>query len=189
MCLSCFEKLRKQATNKDRADIKGAQSASILDQDTPIVEMAPEPTESNDIPELDNEIRKRLAAIKEPLQPVKVNELQSDEDIAKRIADLKGVPLRENDAKKILNKVDTRTDEEKTHDLIKQFVEESEIDQVAGPSNDSEDPIKDIEKRLAKLKGTTPTDGTQKPVNIEHVSEEKMAEDIVKKVSKKSMKL
>lgn len=130
-----------------------------------------------------------MAAIKEPLQPTKINENRSDTDIGQRLAILKDQPHREYDHKKLLNAVDNRNEHEKTNDLLKQFLEENEIDQVADGSSgnqageEEEDPIRSIEKRLAALKGTSadlknvPTGGD------ENIDDDTAAKNLAKRVS------
>lgn len=98
------------------------------------------------------------------------------------MADLKGVEHREYDNKKLIHAVDSRTDTEKTHDLLKQFLDENQIDQVAGTSSqEDEDPIKSIEKRLAALKGTS-SDPKNVPAANENVDDSTAAANLAKRV-------
>lgn len=148
------------------------------------------PSDSPEVEEatenLDDAIRNRLAAIKEPLQPMKVNENISDADIGQRLANLKDAPHREYDHKKLINAVDKRNEHEKTTDLLKQFLEENEIDQVAGSSRDNEeeeDPIKSIEKRLAALKGSSAELKNIPAGGDENIDDDTAAKNLAKRVS------
>lgn len=95
--------------------------------------------------DVDKEIRERLKNIKEN----KVLNVSNDLDIAKRLAVVKGVEFKENTDYSFLRAVDKRTEQEQSNDLLKQYLEETSIDN----SGNAEDPIKDIERRLAALKG------------------------------------
>lgn len=97
-------------------------------------------------------------------------------DIAIRVSNLKGIAHKEHSNKDILLNVDTRTDEEKTRDLVKQFLEETSLDEQS-------DPIKDIERRLAALKGSSSSDDMKVDVNKESDSDEEVkVKKIVSKV-------
>lgn len=153
-------------------------NASILDQDVP-------EDEQEALPDVDDEIKKRLQGIKQPLVPETV--LQSDADIGKRLADLKGLPFKERNNIDALNKVDKRSDQEKIHDLMNQFAEESAIDTDANAvasADGDDDPIKSIEKRLAALKGfTSSADENKSHSNDENEDEETTTNKIVQRVS------
>ncbi len=92
-----------------------------------------------------------------------------------RVSNLKGIAHREHSNKDILLSTDTRTDEEKTRDLVRQFLEERALD-------DESDPIKDIERRLAALKGTSSTDDMKMDEKAESDSDEEVK--VKKMVSK-----
>lgn len=82
---------------------------------------------------------------------------QNIDDIHKRLANLKGVDYKPT-ANKVLFALDSRSEQEKINDLLKQFVEEKEInDQNEEPTTsascDEPGSIDDIEKRLAILRG------------------------------------
>lgn len=96
----------------------------------------------------DEEVLRRLEALKADRKLSA--EDNNDQSIASRLADLKGVPMKDY-SKKILFEKDTRTETEKANDLLKQFAEESGID--SGINQEREDAISDIEKRLADLRG------------------------------------
>lgn len=147
-------------------------------------------SEQEALPDVDEEIKKRLHVIKQ-ITCDKPEEVQSVSDIGKRLADLKGVPFKEHNNIDALNKVDKRTEQEKSNDLIKQFWEENEIDN--GPNaasgaatNDfdiDDDPIRSIERRLAALKGTpTTSDENKSHSNDENEDEETVTNKIVKRV-------
>lgn len=158
-------------------------NVSILDLDIDV-------SEQEALPDVDEEIKKRLHVIKQPLIP---EEVHSDSDIGKRLANLKGVPYKERNNIDALNKVDKRTEQEKSNDLIKQFWEENEIGNgpnagdAASATNDfdtDDDPIKSIERRLAALKGTpTTSDENKSHSNDENEDEETATNRIVKRVS------
>jgi hypothetical protein len=76
------------------------------------------------------------------------------DDIQQRLATLKGEEYKPT--QKILFKNDNRTEVEKVEDLIKQFVEEKELNaEDPGTTTTAEQPgsIDDIERRLAALRG------------------------------------
>lgn len=162
---------------------KTEQNISVLDAPIPETEM---------LPDVDDEIKSRLKLIKEPLEPIPVEEGTSALGIGKRLANLKGIPYKEHNNKDIINAIDKRTEQEKTNDLLKQFLGEKEIDDTSSSNasginglDSDEDPIKNIERRLAALKGTS-TSGTstfQIPSDAnENEDEETMAQKMVKKV-------
>lgn len=142
-------------------------------------------SEQEALPDVDDEIKKRLQVIKQPLVP---EEVQSVSDIGKRLANLKGVPFKEHNNIDALNKVDKRTEQEKTNDMMKQFLEENEIDSNAAGAamNDfdaDDDPIKSIERRLAALKGApTTSEDNKSHSNDENEDEETATNKIVKRV-------
>lgn len=169
--------ISKEIPKKDQPNV------SILDLDVP-------ESEQEALPDVDDEIKKRLQVIKQPLVP---EEVQSVSDIGKRLANLKGIPFREHNNIDALNKVDKRTEQEKTNDIMKQFLEENEIDSNAAGAamNDfdaDEDPIKSIERRLAALKGTpTTSDNNKSHSNDENEDEETATNKIVKQVRSHSL--
>lgn len=146
--------------------------------------------ESEQLPDVDESIKRRLNAIKE------INNLDGDEskenntpkDIGQRLASLKGTEYKEYDHKDIIHAKDNRSEQERINDLMKRYAEENEIDESGRGSgtsgdNDDEDPIKSIEKRLAALKGESNT--SNKPTNTENqepVDEAAVVKHIVKKV-------
>lgn len=134
---------------------------------------APIPVEAQ--ANLDDVIRSRLITLKEDRLNSKTNSL-SFADIAIRVSNLKGIEHKEHSNTDILFNLDKRTDEEKTRDLIKQFMEERSLDEQS-------DPIKDIERRLAALKGTSSSDDMKLDVNKDSDSDEEVkVKKIVSKV-------
>jgi abscission/NoCut checkpoint regulator len=96
-----------------------------------------------------DDIRSRLKALKTHDQ--QANEGNVDE-IAERLANLKGVKDLPSSSKKITLSNDRRSDQEKISDLLDQVVAEANIDIQMKPE-DEEDEIVKIEKRLAALRG------------------------------------
>lgn len=111
------------------------------------------------------------------------NELSIDDDIASRIAALKGVPYKDYskpDVSLLLSK-QSKPEQEQINDLLKQFVEEKVInDEVKG---ENQDPIADIERRLAILKGQDPN--APKKNNIPIIEKEADEETEIKKIIEK----
>lgn len=99
-----------------------------------------------------DDIRERLRALKKDNLPeVPQN---ADDDIGKRLASLKGVEFKDYSASnKIHVAPDTRTEQEKIDDLVKQFVDERTIDDESKPTPSQVNTIDDIERRLAALRG------------------------------------
>lgn len=128
--------------------------------------------------DLDEAIRSRLISLKDDRLNSK-NNSTSFADIAIRVSNLKGIVHKEHSNKEILLNLDTRTDEEKTRDLVKQFLEERSLDEQS-------DPIKDIERRLAALKGSSSTDAMKVDESKESDSDdEEKVKKIVNKVTKR----
>lgn len=96
---------------------------------------------------IDETIKIRLETLKQD-RLTNRNPMSSDTDIAIRIANLKGLEYKPPSTDpSLLMSTDQRTDQEKIQDLVSQFMAEANLDEAA-------DPIRDIEKRLAILKGT-----------------------------------
>lgn len=100
-----------------------------------------------------DDIRSRLDALKKVDIPEGLTQANDEDDIQKRLANLKGVEFKENSSSgnKIFVTPDTRSEQEKIDDLLKQFVEEKAIDTEVEPTQTGT--IEDIEKRLAALRG------------------------------------
>ncbi|XP_070502857.1 abscission/NoCut checkpoint regulator [Chironomus tepperi] len=108
-----------------------------------------EPSTSNE----DNSIRSRLDELKGTNNPEMTVEDSNIDDIQKRLAELKGVDYKKP-TDKILFSKDSRTEQEKIDDLLKQFVEERDINQqYTTQTEESSGSIDDIERRLALLRG------------------------------------
>lgn len=134
---------------------------------------APIPAEAQ--ADLDEVIRSRLITLKEDRLNSKTDK-SSFADIAIRVSNLKGIEHKEHANTDILFNLDQRTDEEKTRDLVKQFLEERSLDEQA-------DPIKDIERRLAALKATSSSDDVKLDANKDSDSDEEVkVKKIVSKV-------
>lgn len=166
------------------------ESPTLVQPNVSILDLDLNVSEQEALPDVDEEIKKRLHVIKQPLIP---EEVHSESDIGKRLANLKGLPYKEHNNIDALHKVDKRTEQEKSNDLIKQFWEENEIGNgpnagaAASTSNNfdiGDDPIKSIERRLAALKGTlTTSDENKSHSNDENEDEETVTNRIVKRVS------
>lgn len=121
-----------------------------------------------------DDIRNRLDALKENDLPAETP--QSDDDIAVRLANLKGVEYKDYSAtNKVLFTKDTRTEQEKIDDLLKQFVDERVIDDEAATESNQTGTIEDIEKRLAALRGQDLATTKHQIEQIEETEEEETA--------------
>jgi len=100
-----------------------------------------------------DDIRSRLDALKKVDLPETT--ANGEEDIQRRLAELKGVEYKVPSEAKIHFTPDTRSEQEKIDDLLKQFVEEKTIDAVAEPESSQVQAgtVEDIERRLAALRG------------------------------------
>ena len=98
-----------------------------------------------------DDIRTRLDALKKDDLPESLR--NDEEDIQKRLAELKGVEFKVPTNSKIHVAPDTRSEQEKIDDLLKQFVEEKAIDDEAKPELSEIGTVEDIERRLAALRG------------------------------------
>lgn len=127
-----------------------------------------------------DDIRKRLDALKQADIPE--DKVQADDDdIAKRLANLKGVEYKENSGatNKFLFTPDTRSEQEKINDLLKQFVEEKTIVDDFKPDQSSTGTIDDIERRLAALRGQD-LETTKQQIEQTEETEEEEAERTMK---------
>lgn len=125
-----------------------------------------------------DDIRERLDALKKDDIP---EDLPDQNDIEKRLALLKGVEHKDYSEanKKILFPNDTRSEQEKINDLLKQFVEEKTIDEDAKPEAGATGTIEDIEKRLAALRGQD-LEKTKNQIEQIEETEEEETERIMK---------
>lgn len=148
-----------------------AKSKNISVLDAPI-------PETEQLPDIDDEIKKRLESVKQQM-----NDLEgfSDRSISERLANLKEMPNKEYDNRKLLNQIDNRTEHEKANELVNQFMAETNIDNAVQVF----DPLKDIEQRLAALKGFTSSSKMKDSFDNsnELEDEDTMAKKIVTKVS------
>lgn len=121
-----------------------------------------------------DDIRERLNALKKDNLPeVPQN---ADDDIGKRLANLKGVEFKDySTSNKVFFTPDTRTEQEKIEDLVKQFVDERTIDNEAEPEASQVNTIDDIERRLAALRGQD-LETTKKQIEQIEETEEEEAE-------------
>lgn len=139
-------------------------------------------TEQSEVVDVDEIIKNRLLVLKEDRLVNRITRSVTDEDIAIRIANLKGVTYS-NSAKKdsTILMTDKRTDEQKIKDILHQFMDESSLDRAA-------DPCLDIERRLAKLKGNDEPSSSV-PGTIENVAksddEDETEDETIKKLVKK----
>lgn len=152
-----------------------------IDPNTSVLD-APIPNDEP-LPDIDEEIKKRLQVVKQPTNDLDQPSSNSERDMAERLANLKGVKHKEYDHRAMLNAVDKRTEQEMANDLIKQFASEVSIDQEVEANY--EDPIQSIERRLAALKGSPISSPAEQknPLDESPVDEETMAKKIVNKVS------
>ncbi|KAJ8723867.1 hypothetical protein PYW07_007847 [Mythimna separata] len=125
----------------------------------------------------DEDIKSRLQNIKGETPST------SDADIYSRLAKLKGVPLEVVSAKPVLPPPDTRTEQEQANDLIKQYMEQTNIDTKY--TDEFDGLISDIEARMQKLKGNNPA--SQEPAQIlkKDESESEDEETTVRKIVEK----
>lgn len=123
-----------------------------------------------------DDIRNRLDILKKSDIPEDASEDggNTDDDIHKRLANLKGVEHKDySSTNKVSLPPDTRSEQEKIDDLLKQFVEEKEIDSAAQPSQAGT--IEDIEKRLAALRGQDLETTKQQIEQTQETEEEEVA--------------
>lgn len=119
-----------------------------------------------------DDIRNRLDALKKFDLP---ESSQNDDDIQRRLAELKGVEFKASSNSKIHFTPDTRSEQEKIDDLLKQFVDENAIDDEAKPEPTKAGTIEDIEKRLAALRGQDLDTTKQQIEQTEETEEEETA--------------
>lgn len=129
----------------------------------PVLEPTPTTSYSDDI-------RSRLDALKKDDVPL---DLPDQSDIEKRLASLKGIEHKDySAANKVLFTKDTRSEQEKIEDLLKQFVEERTIDDIATPEPNATGTVEDIQRRLAALRGQDLETTKQNIEQIEETEEE-----------------
>nr|XP_021186358.2 abscission/NoCut checkpoint regulator isoform X1 [Helicoverpa armigera] len=122
----------------------------------------------------DEEIKNRLQNIRGEIPTT------SDAEIYSRLAKLKGMPVETVAAKPVLPPPDTRTEQEQADDLLKQYMEQTNIDTKYQDEFDSL--VHDIETRITKLKGTTPTKPVDNPQTEDSDDEETTVKKILEKI-------
>lgn len=172
VCLRCFT-----LSTQQQKDLNKDQKPKPIDE---VLEVKPneftepvlEPTTSS----TNYDIRKRLDQLKDQ-KPADGSDQNLDDDIQQRLANLKGVDFKPQSATKVLFSPDARSEQEKIEDLLKQFVEEKEINDQHEPAPSQEQPgsIDDIERRLAALRGI---DLSKIKEGIEDKSDETEQEEI-----------
>lgn len=155
VCLRCF------TLNTQQNDLNKGGKTKAIDE---VLEVKPneftqpvlEPItiSSNYNNNNNDDIRTRLDQLKDEKSTNDSN--KNFDDLQQRLANLKDVDYKPQSGNKVLFSPDTRSEQEKIEDLLKQFVEEKEINDQhdnAAPSLDQPGSIDDIEKRLAALRG------------------------------------
>ncbi|XP_055903291.1 abscission/NoCut checkpoint regulator [Eupeodes corollae] len=181
VCLRCFETLKAVgATNSNKDSALNSTKLNtklepneIFQITDPINSLGPvlEPisstsnatqsknTDSDEITDnLDLEIQRRLKGLKG-----NGDDNLDEESLRLRLCNLQGFKPKDYSKKDILLSTDKRTEQEKINDLLKQFVEEKDIDSNVAGGGTTNDPITDIERRLAALRDSDPSDMTKKP--------------------------
>lgn len=139
----------------------------------PVLEPTPTSNYSDDI-------RSRLDALKNIELPETGTEASnavtnySDDDIRKRLDNLKGFECKSSGNKDFFTP-DTRSEQEKIDDLLKQFVDEKAIDIEAKPEPSQAGTIEDIQRRLALLRGQDIETTRQQIEQTEETEEEEAA--------------
>lgn len=121
-----------------------------------------------------DDIRQRLDDLKNVPEVSEGGMTNTDDDIRDRLAKLKGFECKTTVNKDILM-TDTRSEQEKIEDLLKQFVEERAIDNEAKPETNATGTIGDIERRLAALRGQDIEKTKQQIEQTEETEEEEIA--------------
>lgn len=138
------------------------------------------------VPDVDDEIKKRLEVLKQPTETNNLDESPLDDDvISKRLANLKDMPNKKYDDKSWMTAIDKRTEQERANDLMVQYMHEASIDNAIQDSAD--DAIKDIERRLNVLKGGASSSSAtiasaSNDDSNEHVDDDTLARKMVTKV-------
>ncbi|KAM3960545.1 abscission/NoCut checkpoint regulator [Aphomia sociella] len=123
----------------------------------------------------EDEIAKRLKGLKGEMPSTSDNELQL------RLANLRGVPLSAVQSKPSIPAPDLRTEQEQADDLLKQYMEQTKLDNNYKDEFDTL--VSDMDGRLQKLKGAN----TIKPSSTleQQASDNEDEEDTVKKIIEK----
>lgn len=171
VCLRCYS--LNSEKNDPSSNKKSIQKVEELLEIKPneFTEPVLEPTTTTD------DLRDRLNLLKENNAAIKID---NDDEIQQRLANLKGVKLMPEKSTNFTP--DTRSDQEKIESLLKQFVEEKDInDQHDDAILSSSGSIDDIEKRLAALRGV---DLSKIKAPLEDFVEESEREEIDRTVMK-----
>lgn len=178
VCLRCFETLQYAANNKNAGTLNTSLTSTktkiepneifqITDSITSLDPVLQPITSSNVIDvninqdsdeiteNLDLEIQRRLKGLK-----VNGEKPLNEDELRLRLCNLQGIKPKEYSKKDILLSTDERTEQEKINDLLKQFVEEKDIDLTVQRSNN--DSLSDIERRLAALRDADISDSSKK---------------------------
>lgn len=122
-----------------------------------------------------DEIYRRLNNIKSTVPAT------SDAELHSRLARLKDVPRTETQVKSVLPSLDLRSEQEQADDLLKQYMAEKNIDTQY--KNEFDELVNNMESRVQRLKGISPTNLPNKS-NQEAVESEDEAESIQKILAK-----
>lgn len=181
VCLTCYDRISKESLIAPPNPSKtNPAPPSTIDDPLP-TEIASLPTISDVLTEsnepqpnavsVDDTIKQRLAKLKEDRLLNRNHPIDTDKDIAIRIANLKGERFVETStSQSVLLAVDNRSDQQKSNDLVAQYMSEAKLDEDA-------DPIKDIERRLAALKDIPDKPVGTKDSSISNVNDESESEN------------
>ncbi|KAJ0173582.1 hypothetical protein K1T71_010731 [Dendrolimus kikuchii] len=124
----------------------------------------------------EEQIAQRLQKIKSAVPST------SDAELRSRLAILKGVPDVVAQARPVLPAPDLRTEQEQADDLLKQYMEQTNIDKKY--KNEFDQLVNDMESRMEKLKGVNPSNvqNTKIQENDESEDEEERIKKILEKV-------
>lgn len=174
VCLRCFKIGDDSFSNRKEKSFKIEELLEVKPNEFTVPILLPATTSSA----VNVDIRNRLDLLKDNNDNKdSSNETDNIDDIKQRLANLKGVEYKAS-TNKILFATDTRSQQEQIDDLLKQFVEEKEINcQYETEGNDSAKTgtIDDIERRLAILRGQDP-DKIKSPMDQEFKDETEQEE-------------
>ena len=184
VCLKCFHLVNSK---KDDA---GPSKDVFSDVPKYLQEpLKPKPAVVPLTPE-DGDIRNRLNALKQKDENLAGNVAGGGTtDVEMRLANLKGVEYKDysKSNKDVLFAKDDRSEQERINDLLKQFGEEKEINEVV--DKERNDGIGEIERRLAALRGDGGASANLKPTvskeNNLDISDEENEEDAAKTIAKR----